>query len=352
MEIRQKVLLAPYTTFKIGGPARFFCVVKDQFDALQAYGFARDNHLKVFVLGGGSNILVSDEGFDGLVIKVENKGIEILYEDDTSVFLKIASGENWDEVVKFTVRNNWWGLENLSHIPGSAGAIAVQNVGAYGQEAGNLIKSVVVFDRETHQILELNNAQCGFGYRKSIFNSTHKGKYIIFYVTLILSKIPKPILHYRDLRNRFAGASPSIDEIRQAVIMIRNKKYPFPTEAKKGNAGSFFKNPTLDAGSFESLRRRVMANFGEQAGKRLDNSVFTEENLIKIPAAFLMDICGLKGMYCGGARINSNQPLVIINESGTATAREVLQLAEKIIKTVYEKTGVKLLIEPELVGFE
>src|SRR3989338_306012 len=145
MEITENIKLAPYTTFKIGGRARVFCTVKDQFEALEAFEFANKRNLDVFVLGGGSNLLISDEGFNGLVARVENKGIEILHEDDSSVVLKIASGEKWDEVVKFAVKNNWWGIENLSHIPGGTGAIAVQNVGAYGQEAKHIIKSVTVF---------------------------------------------------------------------------------------------------------------------------------------------------------------------------------------------------------------
>ena len=163
MKIEENILLAPYTTFKIGGPARWFCVVENQFDALEAFEFAKNKQLKTFVLGGGSNILVSDEGFDGLVIKVVNKGIEVLSENADDVLLKVASGEVWDEVVKFAVTNNWWGVENLSHIPGSTGAIAVQNVGAYGQEASRVIESVTVFNRETHQILSLAAAACRFG---------------------------------------------------------------------------------------------------------------------------------------------------------------------------------------------
>lgn len=363
MKILENILLAPYTTFKIGGPAKYFCVVKDQFDALEAHELAREKNLKVFVLGGGSNVLISDEGFNGLVIKVENKGVEVLHEDQSSIILKIASGENWDEVVKFAVKNNWWGIENLSHIPGSTGAIAVQNVGAYGQEASNLIKSVTVFDKETRQILELDNASCGFLYRKSIFNTKSKGKYIIFYITLRLSKIPEPILSYRDLNSRFSHQNPAIDEIRRAVVEIRDKKYPFPTEAKKGNAGSFFKNPVLDEIDFKNLKVRIASIFGEERAGILESKVFRSpfsspsggegegRGEIKIPAAFLMELCGLKDLKEGGAKINYNQPLVIINETGTAAAKDVLNLAQKVMNTVYEKTGIRLQTEPELIGF-
>jgi UDP-N-acetylmuramate dehydrogenase len=359
MEIQKNVLLAPFTTFKIGGPAKFFCVVKDQFDALEAYEFAKNHQLPVFVLGGGSNLLVSDEGFNGLVVKVENKGIEVIDwvnqqsadRNQQRILLKVASGEVWDEVVAFSVKNNWWGLENLSHIPGSSGAIAVQNVGAYGQEAFKVIKSVTVFNTQTHQILELTNEQCQFAYRKSIFNTTEKGKYIIFYITLELSKISQPILTYRDLESRFKNQNPTISEIRQAVIEIRNKKYPFPTEAKLGNAGSFFKNINLNLKEFKALKISVETQFGAEYAQKLELKSFISEAVIKVPSAYLMELCGLKDLQVGGAKINHNQPLVIINETGTATAKDVVQLAQKIMESVYIKLGVKLTVEPELVGF-
>ncbi len=359
MQIQENVILAPYTTFKIGGPAKYFCIVKNQFDALEAYEFAKSHQLEVFVLGGGSNVLVSDDGFNGLVVKVENKGIEVIdsvnqqsvNSNQQKILLKVASGEVWDEVVSFAVKNHWWGLENLSHIPGSTGAIAVQNVGAYGQEAKNIIKSVTVFNTQTHQILELNNADCEFTYRKSIFNTTEKGQYIIFYITFILSKLPQPILTYRDLQERFAKESQSLSEIREAVIEIRNKKYPFPTEAKFGNAGSFFKNLSLSSEEFSALKGRVETKFGREQAEILDSKAFITSIEVKVPTAYLLELCGLKDLQVGGAKINQNQPLVIINETGKATAKEVITLAKRVLKEVYTKFGVKLSLEPELVGF-
>ena len=355
MQIQNNILLAPYTTFKIGGPAKFFCVVKDQFEALEACEFAQENNLQTFVLAGGSNILVSDKGFDGLVIKVESRGIEVLEDGDHlpgQVILRVASGESWDEVVSFSVKNNWWGLENLSHIPGSTGAIAVQNVGAYGQEAKNVIESVTVFNRETHEIQNLSNAECGFEYRKSIFNSTARGKYIIFYINFKLSKVPTPILTYRDLQNRFSDRNPSQAEIRDAVIEIRDKKFPFPVEAKKGNAGSFFKNPILSESEYNDLKDVITRNISEDAAIILDQKKFTENSNIKVPAAYLLEICGVKGLKTGGAAINPNQPLVIINETGSATSSDVLNLAEEVRKRVLNTTGIKLKFEPELIGFK
>lgn len=351
MHIQENVLLAPYTTFKIGGPAKFFCVVKDQFDALTAYEFAQHKRLQAFILGGGSNIVVSDKGFDGLVIKVENKGIEILAQDDKQVTLKIASGEVWDEVVKFAVSNGWWGIENLSHIPGSTGAIAVQNVGAYGQEAKNVIESVIVFNRQTHQIQSLKTKDCGFTYRQSIFNSTQKGKYIIFYIIFALSKTATPNLSYRDLSSKFGAKKPGLEEIRNAVIEIRDKKYPFPVEAVKGNAGSFFKNPVLNQADYHNLKQLVLKNFGEERALQLDKKRFNDGDQAKVPAAFLIELCGLKDLKSNGAAINQNQPLVIINETGTATAQDVLNLANQVKAEVRQKTGIDLSFEPELIGF-
>lgn len=351
MQIRENELLAPYTTFKIGGPARYFCVVKDQHDALEAFSFAQDRNLKTFVLGGGSNLLISDIGFNGLVMKVENKGIEILEQGDKQVIIRSASGEVWDSLVEFAVKSGWWGIENLSHIPGSTGAIAVQNVGAYGQEASEAVDSVLVFDRITGQILSLKNADCGFSYRSSIFNTTQKGRYIIFYITLKLKKSGQPNLSYRDLKNRFAGQNPSLTEMRLAVTEIRDTKFPFPTEAKKGNAGSFFKNPILDQAEYEKLKQIIARNFGPDAVLNLEKKKFNTENNVKVPAAFLIDICALKDQSLGGAGINPSQPLVIINQTGTASAKDVLNLANKVKAEVLAKTGVELNFEPELIGF-
>ena len=352
MKIQANIALAPFTTFKIGGKAKYFCEVKDQFDALEAFEFAQNKDLPVLLLGGGSNLLISDSGFNGLVIKVKNLGVEVLSENQNTVLLRVASGEIWDKVVEFAVKNKWWGIENLSHIPGSAGAIAVQNVGAYGQEAKNVIESVTVFDSQTHQILNLSNGDCNFAYRSSLFNTGAKGRYIIFYITFKLSKIPGPVLTYRDLAQKFGGQNPDLKQIREAVIEIRDKKFPFPKKAKNGNAGSFFKNPVLNAAEYQKLKNRVAGAFGQSARDALEAKKFSENGQIKIPAAFLMDICGLKDMRLGGAAINHNQPLVIINQTGKASALDVLNLAAVVLKTIKNKYGLALNSEPELVGFE
>lgn len=242
-------------------------------------------------------------------------------------------------------------MENLSHIPGSTGAIAVQNVGAYGQEAKNIIESVVVFNRETHEIQNLSSNDCKFGYRSSIFNTVQKGKYIIFYITFKLSKTARPILNYRDLKLQFPEGGGQLNEIRQAVVKIRDIKFPFPTEAKKGNAGSFFKNPILAQSEFNELKARLQSGFNKEVADVLEKKKFTDNAQLKIPAAFLIDICGLKDLEKGGAAINHNQPLVIINKTGAATAKDVLDLANRVKSAVQNKTGIELQFEPELIGF-
>ncbi|MBL8030007.1 MAG: UDP-N-acetylmuramate dehydrogenase [Candidatus Doudnabacteria bacterium] len=351
MNIHSSILLAPYTTFKIGGPAKFFCEIKDQFDALTAFEFAKKENLSVFVLGGGSNLLVSDRGFNGLVIRVVNRGVEVIKQDNSGVSIRVASGENWDEFVSFCVKNGWWGLENLSHIPGSTGAIAVQNVGAYGQEAKNVIDSVTVFDTATNQILSFKNSDCGFAYRTSIFNTSQKGRYIIFDIIFKLKKTEAPILSYKDLAEWFENKFPDLEKIRNAVIQIRDRKFPFPTEAKKGNAGSFFKNLQLNAEQYGILKEAVVREFSLEAWEKLDTKVFKEGSLYKIPTAFLLELCGLKGVEIGGACINANQPLVIVNKTGEATSSDVVEVAKTVLNTLKSRLGVCVNIEPELLGF-
>ncbi len=363
MTIKENIPLAPYTTFKIGGKARYFCTVLDQFDALEAYEFAEEKKLPVFILAGGSNVLISDSGFAGLVIKIEGRGIEIVKETKKEVLLKVAAGHNWDELVSFAVTNGWWGIENLSHIPGSTGAIAVQNVGAYGQEAGQVLRSVTVFDKQTKQILELPNSECRFGYRSSIFNTTQKNKYLIFYVTLRLLKSGKPNLGYKDLAasseiqkalGTGAAGVKLLEIIRQQVIQIRNKKFPFPVAAKNGNAGSFFRGPVIAKAVMQKLKRQLAEIFGSQVADRLNHmeAALKVEQGYKTPAAFLIDVCGLKGLAKGGAAVNMAQPAIILNATGKATAQDVVRLAEAVRKKVYTRTGLRLQFEPEFVGFK
>ncbi len=349
-------MLAPYTTFKIGGPARFFCVAEGVEDIKQALQFAKAKDLPIFVLGGGSNILVSDAGFNGLVIHINLAGIKLLSEDETSVTLKLFPGEPWDAAVKYAVNNNWWGIENLSHIPGNCGGFAVQNVGAYGQEAAQVVESVEALDMQSMAVTNFANADCKFSYRHSIFNTSEKNKYLILSTTIRLLKIPEPNLEYGDVKKYFAdreNANPSLTQIRQAVTEIRDTKFPYPAEAKNGNAGSFFRGPVISQDQLEIIKNKINQEFGAETSQRLQGMLdkLKVPQGYKTPTAFLLELCGLKGYHIGGAQINPSQPAIILNATGQATAEDVIRLKDYVFNKVKLTFGVELEVEPELVGF-
>ena len=354
-EIRRDQPLKPFTTFKVGGPARFFASAATREDFLATLRFARDERLDIFVLGGGSNILVSDRGFPGLVIHPVPRGITINSEDAEKAVVRVESGETWDDVVSRAVEEEFWGIENLSHIPGHAGAAIVQNIGAYGQQIGDVFQCATVMETGTGNVLTLSGGECGFGYRKSIFNSSAKGQFIILQIELALTRGGQPDIRYPDVRKYFSErgvGEPSIRQVRDAIIEIRDRKFPFPREEKGGNAGSFFKNLVLSDPQFETLRASLRRNFSTSECDRLEEIRKRSDAAgpVKVPTAFLIEICGLKGHCEGGARVNQTQPLVLLNDGG-ATARDVLALAGFVRRAVYTRTGMEISLEPELVGF-
>jgi len=365
IELKENVALAPYTGFKIGGPARYFCIASTTEEINEALEFGAQQRLQTLVLGSGTNMVVSDEGYDGLVIKLETKGIEF-DENGDDVLATVQAGEVWDDFVKLCVEKEYWGVENLSYIPGTCGAFVVQNVGAYGQDASQVVISVTILDKETGNIGTMSNADCYFAYRQSVFNTVFKDRFVVLSLTLQLSKIPKPNLLYADVHRYFDPGcvtpdahtheheilKPDIQSIRKAIIDIRNKKFTLPNIIP--NAGSFFKNLLLDENEFEVLVNRVKENYDDKAVEMLVRykDRISANNIIKIPTAFLIDLCGLKGAKVGGAQVNESQPLVIINASGSATSDEILQLMQVVRKTVYQKTGMTLYPETELVGFD
>lgn len=347
--------LKPYTTFKIGGPAKYFALAGSAQDFSESLDFGRAENLPTFVLGGGSNILVSDRGFDGLVVHPINKGVIVLAEDGETVSLGINAAEVWDQVVAYAVERGWWGIENLSHIPGQAGAALVQNIGAYGQQISDVFSSAEVMDKATGAVTTLGARECGLGYRKSIFNTSRKGRLIILHLTLRLAKRGRPSLQYPDVRAYFERRGiehPRLAEIRQAIIAIRDLKFPFPREERGGNAGSFFKNLLLMAPEYATLEDNIREHLGPEPATRLRElkDKFPTPGLLKIPTAFLMEVCGLKGYCVGQAKVNETQPLVLLNQGG-ATARDVMSLARHVRRTIYSKTGMTVALEPELVGF-
>jgi UDP-N-acetylmuramate dehydrogenase len=274
-----------------------------------------------------------------------------LAEDETSVTLRVAAGEVWDRFVAQTTESGWWGVENLSLIPGSVGAFPIQNVGAYGQEARDVVASVRVWDRQTEQVATMSNADCRFGYRSSIFNTSHRGRYAILDVAIKLSKVGQPTLTYQGLRDHFAEAPTTPEQMRAAVIAIRERKLPHPDGI--GSAGSFFKNVILDDVGFARLLDHVETHLGADVVAKLNHfrERFTAERGIKIPTAFLIDACGLKGASLGGAALSPRHALILTNASGEATADEVMRLARRVRQTVYANTDLVIRPEPTLVGF-
>jgi UDP-N-acetylmuramate dehydrogenase len=341
LEIRENVPLAPLTTLKVGGPARYFASVSSDDEVVHAFEFAASKNLEVFVLGGGSNILVSDSGFEGFVIQVAPKGISAREEVD--VTLTAAAGEDWDTFVEFCVSNDLAGVECLSGIPGFVGGTPVQNVGAYGQEVSETITNVRCFDRERLEFVDLSNGDCDFTYRKSIFNSPHRDRYVVLAVTYELARGGGPKIAYKDLRDHFGLHQPTLTETRNAVLAIRRSKSMVidPEDPNGRSAGSFFKNPIVSRERFDEIAAEFesVPHFPASDG------------LVKIPAAWLIERSGfVKGYVRGKAGISTNHTLAIINRGG-ATADEVIKLKSDIQSTVQSRFEILLQPEPVFVGF-
>ncbi len=347
-EIQQNVGLAEFTTFKIGGKARFFIEAECESEVVKAIEFAEENALKTFILGGGSNVLIADEGFNGLVVKIALKGVMLFDEKGGTVFVTAGAGEDWDELVAFCVGKNLQGFECLSGIPGLVGGTPVQNVGAYGQEVSETIISVRCFDRKTKKIVELSNAECGFAYRTSIFNTSEKNRYIVLSVIYKLKSNGEPKIAYRDLQNFFGEKKPTLQETRQAVLEIRRAKSMVidVNDKNSQSAGSFFKNPVVSVEKFAEIERRAKRQGIEEVPKFV-----ADEQCVKIPAAWLIEKAGFqKGYQRGKTGLSTKHTLAIVNLGG-ATAKDVLVLKEEIQEKVEEKFDVLLKPEPDFVNF-
>jgi len=350
MLLQENVPLAPLTTFRIGGPARFLIEAKSASDVQEAVTFARSSDLPLFVLGGGSNLVVADAGWPGVVLKIAIAGIEQRpgqYEG--KVLFDAGAGESWDRFVSRAVAADCAGVECLSGIPGSVGGTPVQNVGAYGQEVSETIESVEVFDFQDGQVRELCSEACGFSYRSSIFNTTERGRFIILRVTYALILGGAPHLEYADLKRHFEErkTSPTLAETREAVLHIRALKgmLIIPGDPDCQSAGSFFKNPVLTEQQHEDLRKRA-------ALKRLTLPTYPAlDSKKKVSAAWLVENSGFtRGYDLGRVGISRKHALAIVNRGG-ATAAEVLALKDQIQQRVHEIWGLKLEPEPVMVGF-
>ena len=336
------VSLLPYNTFGVDVNASYVFYLKQRSDLDDLHGFPVFMELSgilsnILVLGQGSNILFTND-FEGIVIRNEIGGIKIIEEDSLSVTVEAGAGVIWNDLVDYAVSMNWWGLENLALIPGTAGAAPVQNIGAYGVEAADVIEWVNAYNLETGQWMTLENSECGFGYRDSIFKRDLKNRVVICSVVFRLSKRSEPRLGYSGVReelDRRGISDPSAGDIAEAVAAIRRSKLPDP--ALLGNGGSFFKNPVVSEADFKRLKGSYPLMPFHRHGE-----------LYKIPAGWLIEKAGWKGYRSGNVGCYEKQSLILVNY-GNATGREILDLSERISVSVTSMFGIDLEREVNVI---
>ena len=337
MKIQENISLKPFTTFGIDKKAKFFTTVETLDELKAALLAAKEKQLPVFILGGGSNILLTRD-IEGLVIKLEIKGIHLVKEEGDQLWVEVGAGEMWHEVVLHSIAEDWAGLENLSLIPGTVGASPMQNIGAYGVEIKDVFDSLQAMHRETLEMQSFDAEACRFGYRESVFKQTFKDQYVITSVTFRLSKTPTFHLEYGAIREVLAANGidqPSIRAISDAVIQIRQSKLPDPKEI--GNAGSFFKNPTIPNAQFDALK----ASYPSIPG-------YPSAEGVKVAAGWLIEQTGWKGKRIGEVGVHAKQALVLVNYGG-GTGEEIKKLSEQIQASVYDKFGVQLQAEVNFI---
>lgn len=368
MKIEENYNLASLNTFGISVNAKFFVEINKEEDVLEILKLPEFKNNKRLFLGGGSNVLFIED-YEGILILNKIKGIQVLRETDTEILLKSMSGEIWHDLVIFAVSKGWWGIENLSFIPGTVGAAPMQNIGAYGAELKNTLENVEAYDVETGEKRIFTPEECELGYRDSIFKNNLKDKYFITSITLKLSKIPKPNLSYKILaeylekparttvpsQNDFVGLESggnkisvkSPRDISDAVTAIRKSKLPDPKII--GNAGSFFKNVFITEEKLKNLQENwPEIPFFVEKRTSPQPSPLPREGEIKIPSAWLIEQCGWKGKRVGNVGMHNKQALVLVNYGG-ATGKEVGELSTQIIASVYLKFGIKLMTEVNLI---
>lgn len=337
MNIQENVSLKNYNTFGINAKAKFFCeinTISDLKQALQLKGYSTK-----FILGGGSNMLIT-KNIEALVLHINLKGIHIIKETEDHVTLKIMAGENWHTMVLWTLEQNYGGLENMSLIPGNTGTAPIQNIGAYGVELKDCFESCEAMDTETFLLKKFTKEDCNFGYRDSFFKTKGKGRYIITSVTFKLTKRNHVLnTSYGAIETELENNNikkPTIKDVSNAVIAIRNRKLPDPK--KLGNSGSFFKNPVIDKIAFNLfIEKNTEAPFYR-----------ISKNEYKIPAGWLIEQCGYKGKRYNDAGVHKNQALVLVNY-GNATGKEIIDLAHKIKVSVREKFGITITPEVNII---
>jgi UDP-N-acetylmuramate dehydrogenase len=353
MTILENISLAQFTTLGIGGPATHFAEITEVPSLLSAVDWAATRGVRVFVLAGGSNLVISDAGFRGLILRLSIKGIESRIDGD-DVFVTVGAGEEWDALVEMSVENNWAGIECLSGIPGRVGATPIQNVGAYGQETSECFVSLDALDTRTGQPIRMSREDCEFGYRASRFRGRDSGRFIITSVTYRLTVNGRPSIRYAELTryvDELGIREPSLVDVRQAVLAIRRRKAMVidPSDPNTRSVGSFFMNPVVSPKEFEEINQRALKltrNNNKMPRYPMPNGD------IKLSAAWLIENAGFKPGYIhGNVGTSSKHSLAIINRGG-GTAIEVLELAEEIKAQVGGVFGVNLSPEPIFIGFE
>ncbi|MGE0088005.1 MAG: UDP-N-acetylmuramate dehydrogenase [Bacteroidales bacterium] len=336
IEIKENFSLKKYNTFGFDIKCAYFSIFLNTNELKDTLLFAKEKKISLLILGGGSNVLFTGD-YNGLIIQPAIKGIEIVSETTDYVDLRVGAGENWDEFVDYCVRHNWYGIENLSLIPGFVGTCPIQNIGAYGVEVKDTITKVETIEINTLKEHLFLNTECKFGYRDSIFKRDLKGKHIITHVHFRLKKNGAFLLNYGNLTDELKKFdSFNLKNVRQAVINIRESKLPDPKVM--GNAGSFFKNPEVETNIFEQLKNQYPAipSYPQGNGR------------VKVPAGWLIEQTGWKGKSIGNAGVHSKQALVLVN-LGNATGIEILNLAREIQKSVNQKFGIQLEMEVNIV---
>lgn len=338
MTIQENISLKPYNTFGIDATARYFAEVNSVEELKETLKHSNPQTPKLFV-GGGSNLLLTKD-FDGLAIRLNLKGITEKIVNENEVLVTAKAGENWHQFVMFCLEKNYGGLENLSLIPGNVGTSPMQNIGAYGTEIKDIFESCKVLNLETFELETLNADQCKFGYRDSIFKQEGKGKYVILEVTFKLTRENHTIdVEYGAIKSELESLgilNPTIQDVSKAVINIRQSKLPDPKVI--GNAGSFFKNPTIPIVQYETLKLK----FENIPG-------YTNGDFVKVPAGWLIEQCGWKGKQIGNVASHKLQALVIINANGNATGKEIFDFSKMIIDSVKEKYGIELEREVNII---
>lgn len=347
MQVQHNIPLAPLTTIKLGGNAAEYIACTHDDEIIDALNYAREKNLRVHILGGGSNTVFADTGFDGLILHVKTVGITV-HQDSNSVVLAAQAGENWDSVVQYAIANNLAGIECLSGIPGSCGATPFQNVGAYGQEVAQTITRVDAIDRQTLKLVSFTHADCNFAYRTSRFKTTDRDHYIITSVVFSLRKNGTPQVKYPELADLVtsSGNAITLASVRDAVLTLRKRKSMVldPSDPNSVSCGSFFTNPIILLPQFnatQSLTHDKIPNY--PAGATEDGTP-----LVKLSAAWLVEHAGFaKGMLRGNVGISDNHSLALVNHGGTT--RELLVLAQEIQSGVQARFGIVLELEPVVV---